>query len=318
MKEKHVIHVLRQQDWNLTAAMKKTMRRNIGSFSAPPLWIPQLQQPDACGWRKATTLQCFIHMRHSIRELLLFLLLHALSLSLSLPVSVQSLDREGLTSFTLICVSHPYQVIPFHASYGFCPFHDLIFFFFSVIETCTHGPMKDFLKTIFCLNCQTQLGGWQRHYPLSPSKCDLISSDVVWSDRSFHHLVQFHVLFSPYVFVKTLKAMQHILWLRQAFWGQQHGAQWNPRLKRWSPKIGLFSNDAFQLQDFLFKLSEGIHDQRASQVGGNRLTWKSGYLETTVFFWFFLLWVSRCVWSFTLLAYRQERTLLMLSCLLPK
>lgn len=83
MKEKHVIHVLRQQDWNLTAAMKKTMRRNIGSFSAPPLWIPQLQQPDACGWRKATTLQCFIHMRHSIRELLLFLLLHALSLSLS-------------------------------------------------------------------------------------------------------------------------------------------------------------------------------------------------------------------------------------------
>lgn len=113
--------------------------------------------------------------------------------------------------------------------------------------------MKDFLKTIFCLNCQTQLGGWQRHYPLSPSKCDLISSDVVWSDRSFHHLVQFHVLFSPYVFVKTLKAMQHILWLRQAFWGQQHGAQWNPRLKRWSPKIGLFSNDAFQLQDFLLK-----------------------------------------------------------------
>lgn len=178
--------------------------------------------------------------------------------------------------------------------------------------------MKDFLKTIFCLNCQTQLGGWQRHYPLSPSKCDLISSDVVWSDRSFHHLVQFHVLFSPYVFVKTLKAMQHILWLCQAFWGQQHGAQWNPRLKRWSPKIGLFSNDAFQLQDFLFKLSEGIHDQRASQVGGNRLTWKSGYLETTVFFWFFLLWVSRCVWSFTLLAYRQERTLLTLSCLLPK
>lgn len=153
--------------------------------------------------------------------------------------------------------------------------------------------MKDFLKTIFCLNCQTQLGGWQRHYPLSPSKCDLISSDVVWSDCASHHLVQFHVLFSAYVFVKTLKAMQHILWLRQAFWGQQHGAQWNLRLKRWSPKIGLFSNGAFQLQDFLFKLSEGIHDQRASQVGGNRLTWKSGYLETTVFFWFFLLWVSR-------------------------